>query len=50
VGEDMTWQNGSAGTIPGRWPGRSAGAPQFGEYVIYVDESGDHGLSEINPD
>ncbi|WP_105567163.1 DUF3800 domain-containing protein [Microbacterium halophytorum] len=33
-----------------RWPGRPEGAPPFSEYVVYVDESGDHGLAKINPD
>lgn len=23
--------------------------PNFGDYIVYVDESGDHGLQEINP-
>ena len=33
-----------------RWPGRSPGEPRFGDYVVYVDESGDHSLTQINPD
>lgn len=24
--------------------------PEFGDYVVYVDESGDHGLTNVNPD
>ena len=24
--------------------------PSFGDYIVYVDESGDHGLANINPD
>lgn len=27
-----------------------AGAPEFGDYIVYVDESGDHGLTAINAD
>jgi hypothetical protein len=22
----------------------------FGDYIVYIDESGDHGLTNINPD
>lgn len=46
----MTWASGLESIAAARWPGRSAGAPQFGDYVVYVDESGDHSLTEINPD
>lgn len=27
-----------------------AGTANFGDYVVYVDESGDHGLKQINPE
>lgn len=30
------------------WTGGEA--PTFGDFIVYVDESGDHGLARMDPD
>ena len=40
----------SVEAVPVEPQGKAAANPRFSDYVVYVDESGDHSLASINPD
>jgi len=40
----------SVEAIPVELEGKEAANPRFSDYVVYVDESGDHSLASIDPD
>ena len=40
----------SVEAVPVEPHGKAAANPRFSDYVVYVDESGDHSLASINPD